>query len=656
MKSKEINTQPQIKEILNLPERMVFLNPTWQDLFFAAEHSETSLLDGINQDGRVLEQAQQRRELFNTMQSVFSGVPDTNMDLSGAFRKQLIPPDQLTNFYVQLSAFIQSDNQNDRLVIQLPFQVLPDKSDGSTVLPEKLEHAQNVFTQVYMKSWRRLLNTSESRDNYVDGDFFDFEQGKDLVEVVKVAHFIPELVRRNLLDVREVFDLLETTENEELKLSIIDTLPLLEKLGYITKDDWQKYPVPQPKYSFMQFVEFSVYVKDNNEDLPINEYLNSEYVKSVKALKASADVAHNSDIDKLAIRVEWEEKEIDKGVKKRLSDIVASNYIGGTVTQFDLARLATGENQLFQEIVSGSLPTIIQKLGCVDIDKAREFAAKNLDVFLTLMKKKDSRVVDQITTGLSYCYKEGIIDSDYLKVVNVQIPKMTTPELQDVQVLTKDFIEPSLELVKDLQENPEFNKIFYPIILLYGSRLKNYHTSSSDMDSVLFSRPAKSKEERRRIKDLAKKLVSQVEGLSNNVLYLDEDESSFGLVDYEDGHPLVSRLNWVHITHNALWLGEEDTVSSVKSDLERAVFDLSQFGRYKDEARRVAMFSLETDALRSGLMFKGYERYNQTQRPYDLESGSTIDADSTFWDPGYRQVASQLFVSRVFLPDLCADS
>jgi hypothetical protein len=28
-----------------------------------------------------------------------------------------------------------------------------------------------------------------------------------------------------------------------------------------------------------------------------------------------------------------------------------------------------------------------------------------------------------------------------------------------------------------------------------------------------------------------------------------------------------------------------------------------------------------------------------------------VDYESAFWDPGYRRVATQIFVSRVFLPD-----
>lgn len=74
---------------------------------------------------------------------------------------------------------------------------------------------------------------------------------------------------------------------------------------------------------------------------------------------------------------------------------------------------------------------------------------------------------------------------------------------------------------------------------------------------------------------------------------------------------------------------------------------------YKEQPfeRYVALRRLEQDALQYRLMHKGYE-YHYAVRADDVTLPQDgIDSGSTFWDEGYRTLATRLFAEKVRLPE-----
>ncbi len=67
-------------------------------------------------------------------------------------------------------------------------------------------------------------------------------------------------------------------------------------------------------------------------------------------------------------------------------------------------------------------------------------------------------------------------------------------------------------------------------------------------------------------------------------------------------------------------------------------------------ARTIWLQEIERDLLQYRLMHKGYAHARPEVSSFNSEHSSDIDSNSSFWDAGYRQVASQLFVNKVFLP------
>ncbi len=51
-------------------------------------------------------------------------------------------------------------------------------------------------------------------------------------------------------------------------------------------------------------------------------------------------------------------------------------------------------------------------------------------------------------------------------------------------------------------------------------------------------------------------------------------------------------------------------------------------------------------------MHKGYRHFFPKKGNLETEHSDNVDSDSAFYDSGYRRLATQLFINRVFLPQL----
>jgi len=70
------------------------------------------------------------------------------------------------------------------------------------------------------------------------------------------------------------------------------------------------------------------------------------------------------------------------------------------------------------------------------------------------------------------------------------------------------------------------------------------------------------------------------------------------------------------------------------------------------EARGLYLEEMERDILQYRLMHKGYERFFPPAGGLHSAHADKVDGESMFWDSGYRQLATKLFASRVFLPKI----
>jgi len=99
----------------------------------------------------------------------------------------------------------------------------------------------------------------------------------------------------------------------------------------------------------------------------------------------------------------------------------------------------------------------------------------------------------------------------------------------------------------------------------------------------------------------------------------------------------------IHIYFNTLWLGKTGTQSEMESVRAGVV---EEYSRLVGETRRLSIERLESDLLLYRLLHKGYANFTN-KKVFDVPE--EMDGDCSFYDDGYREVATMLFAKYVWL-------
>jgi len=186
----------------------------------------------------IAAQTAQRKELIERLSDVIDRLPKPDMALETAINQGHVTKEQVAKLYTALSELLESDQDYKRLVLYLPFEFLPKA-------PER-------FRQAYLKTWKRSLSIHDVRANFVDGDIIEEEQqAGNLPRVVKAAHLIPKLIENGFMEVKDILTLMEESDDQLLKESIADTLPVLADLGFLAEKEIRprvKQIQPEPKF------------------------------------------------------------------------------------------------------------------------------------------------------------------------------------------------------------------------------------------------------------------------------------------------------------------------------------------------------------------------------------------------------------------------
>jgi len=179
---------------------------------------------------QLIEQIMSRQECYDSVNDVFSALPAPIISIEKALESGNITKQQTIKFYDSISEIL-INNDYQRLVLYLPFEILPDKS--WTVDDNELGNSIDKFQDAYLNAWYNLLDTQDIRANFVDGDLLEAEARPiDPPRVVKAAHLIPWLVMRGMISINEVLTLIND-KDPVLRRSVADTLPVLDNMGLL---------------------------------------------------------------------------------------------------------------------------------------------------------------------------------------------------------------------------------------------------------------------------------------------------------------------------------------------------------------------------------------------------------------------------------------
>ncbi len=585
-------------------KKIIFAPPAIESLLFKSNNS--CWPDWIKDNQKIKEELSVRLSLYQQLDLLFeNGYSSLDM----------------VSVYNNLSNFIEASSFNQRLILYLPTKLIPKN-------PNKLELATRRFRKVYRTSWYNLLSNHELRANFSDGD----TEKQDMVN--KAAHLIPILLDKELITFQEIIDLLNISSDKILNDSILDTLTTIFELGLVSKTEFQllsksKNPLLRNVAVIAQNdvrYKRELTVIKNQADLEmIMKVVYQEVVEKNKLIRSQT-----SNLD----RVNWQQQKEQKNILKKYADDVYNSILNGTLSIADLKKfliLQTDElSILFGIYILGKIDS--SKIGC-------EFKLWLIEVF-----QKSVSIFRATESTLSYWFNLGIINQKYLESFCLK-PKKIDANFSADQVMSDIELKEMSDLITSIEKDDELSRFVYPVLIVYGSRIKGYASKTTDIDLAVFVRPEVDFENFDHISKRLEKLMRH-EKIKGQPLqfWLKNNHENLLVNDDISYQKTVGNSYCVHVLLGGAWLGDSKIIKKLHAEL------LPKYLIEDSELKNICLQELERDFLQYRLMHDGYTNFFPGKKIIDTSHSYELDSDSSFWDEGYREIATKLFVKKIFLP------
>jgi len=369
------------------------------------------------------------------------------------------------------------------------------------------------------------------------------------------------------------------------------------------------------------------------------------YVQKWQELLSVGDVRENfSEGDVLELELRGEE-ELERVVKA--AHLIPKLVEKGLLSVQDvLALIENNPDTMLEGSVIDVLPVLVD-MGFMTQDELDQ-AIESYDVDLNYRKPKvvpEYKVTENRAKWLQ--------DKDLPVTMNQNSAELIDKPFEDREWLIQDDVEEIQRAVESIQSNSELSRFIYPVSILFGSRIKGYGDIDADIDIAIFVRPEVKFGERNKLKEMLSQTFSH-DKIKGKVVefWIENMGEKFGIFDFEDSDSTLADSSWAHVLFEGSWIGDEIAIKELYKKL------LSEFLYSKDkiviggDARTIWLEEMEKDTLQYRLMHKGYTRLFPKQGGIQTEHSGRIDGRSAFYDSGYRRLATKLYLSKVFLPQL----
>jgi len=635
-----------------LPQKNVLHSPVVESFSDTAAAKEAWPED-IATNREFLEQIEERQELNQSLNDVFDRLPRPDMDIETAIAQGHITEEQAEKLYNSLSNLLESGQSYERIALYLPFELLPNKKWPAA--GENLQQALSRFQESYMQTWQGLLRIHDVRANFVDGDVLETNKRKeDLPRVVKAAHFIPKLVEKGLMNSKDAIKLIEKSEDEVLRQSIADSLPVLADMGLLSEKDIQgmKKSADQLVKSMARIIESSK--KEAAETKTTGEKESATFSAVKEKLQEEFSQIDSDDYgDATKNRKKWLIQKKKQEAVEFAGDnigkaIIGQNFDAGETANF-LGQDSAPENQ--QSLIEG-IRKAVESVALTDSAKAQELYLQYKDALLAVWQNNDEKSQEVLAKTFRRFAQLGVVGEGQLTELNITVPKLAGPFSENLQLMAEESSELQA-MIREADMDPELSKYIYPAGLMFGSKLKGYGEKKSDRDIAVFIKPGTPFDKRPELQAQLKKVFAR-ENAGEEIIefWLQEKDGALFIKDFQKDDVELGESSWTHVLFGSTWEGDEKTLQELRQKLLAPYLFETDKKIQKHPARNVYLEEMERDALQYRLMHKGYEKFYPPYGGIHTEHSDEIDGESMFWDSGYRQLATKLYASRVFLPEL----
>ncbi|MEJ2441736.1 MAG: hypothetical protein P8Y06_02340, partial [Patescibacteria group bacterium] len=205
--------------------------PLGWELYQAGEVN--NLPPEIINNKKLVEQVSLRKDLHQLFDRVFQAIPNPTINIEEAAKEGLTDEYTVRELWDGVTDFLEQDENNVRILLYLPFELLPNPSSLDKLSKQTAESGSRLL-DVYKWGWIRLLHQVESRANFIDGDVLEPGLGEP-ERISKAGHFIPELIKRGIVSYDDICLLLESIKNEDLLRSVAEGATVAIENGLLDK-------------------------------------------------------------------------------------------------------------------------------------------------------------------------------------------------------------------------------------------------------------------------------------------------------------------------------------------------------------------------------------------------------------------------------------
>lgn len=621
--------------------RVLLVAPAMESLF--ARNINSPWPSAILDHPVIVWQVGAQKVLHEKIEELFQILPDPTIGIETAVDTGMLAPQVAAEFFDLLAGFLDADPLARRLILYFPFELIPSRD--WRIGHEYLRSAVGRFVRAYMDRWRDLLEETDVRANFSDGNILEPElapNGQPLVR--KVAHLIPHLVQKGLVSISEMISLLDHAD-DILHASIVDALPALVSQGSMGRATYEEILRSHglPMLSLDAPVKP---VKEIRQDLVA--VLPDEIESELQKLDMREALDHSRGMP--PARVAWERRDNEDRLISAYAAGIAQMITDDRIEYRDILSLLVRSKDVLRLAVMRGVGYAVE--GLAYTDHAR--AVRVCDDFVGLIQEdwlRAQNICDELEGILARFANLGIITEATLAKFGFELPKLDA-EFSPTGMLASE-IRGFSHAIDSIADDPEYSKLFYPVAFFFGSRLKGYAKRNADLDMAVFVRPGAAEHERPEIRRILAELFPS-EKIDGKIVefWLESEGERLRVRDFPDPDVFLGDSTWIHLLFGSVWLGREDALKELYAKFLPGFLDSSGKTLMGHDARMVWLEELERDVLQYRLMHKGYRRFFPPVGGIDRFKAKGLDPESVFWDSGYRRLATKLFVSRVFLPQL----
>jgi predicted nucleotidyltransferase len=547
------------------------------------------------------DQLDAQRTVLESFRTAMQKLPDGISPTAAVSAGQIAEATAIA-LYRDLTEYLMREPAHGRLALFLPFELLAPAPAGTSAA---LADTVLQFQRAYRTAWEAQLTEHEVRANFTDGDVLEAElRDGDHPRVVKATHLIPGLIAADHLSVAEAEAYGARATDLYLRAGIQDALAAYDQSVKPIA------PVGSQRFSF------------------------GEIADNLRAAlgRIESDVLTESTPARTAwLKLDARERAIDHA-----AGFVAKHLTLGA----QLPEPIGLDAPLLEAYVDGLRRAALQ------IPRIYERHQAWLDTVRTC--SADTAPTDVIVKLHAHLHAVGTIGDEQLQEWDITLPNLRGPLSANLAPLS-DFLTEVEEMSAAIADHPYLRDRIHPVTLVFGSQLKGYGKVGADADIAVFVQPGVARSERARLEaELAH--VFDHEKIEGKVVmfWLEERADELAVIDWPDFALSDGESSWIHVLFGAAWVGNPERIRHLERTLLSRYFHDPGTLLHGKPTRERWLEEMERDTVLYRLLHKGYERFYPIESPH--AGIKTIDGDSAFYDPRFRRIATELYLSRVFLP------